>query len=128
MLFYFSNKELLNRLIKRLLPTIIFLIPALLWGNIFWVATALFWAEAAAEVVYFYKKGYVLISEKFIRLNRIVGNKMIKLNEITATFVYNNEWTFQSGDKEIRINKNFVRKEQRVELEKVLMNFRNKAN
>lgn len=115
-------------MIKRLLPTVIFFVPALLWGDVFWIATVVFWAEALAEMIYFHLKGYFFISDKLIRLNRILGNKVIKLNEVTATYVYNNEWTFQSGDKEIRVNENYVRKSQKAELKKLLTEFRDKAN
>lgn len=125
MIFYYSNKKLFTIFLLRLAPTVLFLFLALLLGEIFWVATILFWVEAVIEIIYRYIKGYTKItSDKIILLENILFRRSVQIEDVYLTLSYDDEWAFRTKEKEVRINKKFIRKNQREGFDEELKRIR----
>lgn len=115
MIFYYSNKKLFTIFLLRLAPTVLFLFLALLLGEIFWVATLLFWVEAVIEIIYRYIKGYAKItSDEIILMENLLFRRSVQIEDVYLTLSYDDEWAFRTKEKEVRINKKFIRKNQRA--------------
>lgn len=112
MLFHYSHKKLFSIFLVRFIPSLVFLYIALWVGEVFWIATILLWVEALMEVVWRNTKGYCKITEDHISSIRIFDRKKIDISDIRQVFTYDGEWTFRNAEKEIRINRNYIRKSQ----------------
>lgn len=128
MIFYYSKQRLFKLFLFRFLPSIPFLLVALYFGEVFWVGVIVLWLEAVIEVYLTHKKGYFTLNEGQIKTLGLLFSKKLEIKEVNTTYVYNNEWTFQSSEQEIRLNKSWVRQDQRKEVEKRLIEFRQIVN
>lgn len=125
MIFSYSNKKLFTIFLIRLAPTVLFLFFALLLGEIFWVVTILFWMEAILEIIYRYVKGYAKItSDEIILLENLLFRRSVQIEDVYLTLSYDDEWAFRTKEKEVRINKKFIRKNQRAFFDEELKRIR----
>ncbi|MGB6083491.1 hypothetical protein [Moheibacter sp.] len=125
MIFNYSNKKLFTIFLIRLAPTVLFLFFALLLGEIFWVVTILFWMEAILEIIYRYVKGYAKItSDEIILLENLLFRRSVQIEDVYLTLSYDDEWAFRTKEKEVRINKKFIRKNQRAFFDEELKRIR----
>ena len=125
MIFSYSNKKLFTIFLIRLAPTVLFLFFALLLGEIFWVVTILFWMEAILEIIYRYVKGYAKItSDEIILLENLLFRRSVQIDDVYLTLSYDDEWAFRTKEKEVRINKKFIRKNQRAFFDEELKRIR----
>ena len=124
MKFNYSTSRLLVILFNRLVPTVLFVIPALFWGGIFWVVTAIFWLEAIVEIFLRYKNGYSRIEKDYVQTQNLVFTKRVYVSEIIYVFTYDQEWTFRTKETEIRIDKKRIQKSQRNLFDQMIQEFR----
>ena len=103
----------------RFLPSLPFLFFALYFGEVFWVGVIALWLEAVIEVYLTSKKGYFKLTDGQMKTLGLLSSKIMDIKDVKTTYVYNHEWTFQSSEQEMRLNKDWVRKDQRelVEIE-----------
>ncbi|MDD3457990.1 MAG: hypothetical protein PHO74_00695 [Weeksellaceae bacterium] len=125
MKFNYSNKRLFALFMIRFLPSLIFWVFAMLWGNIFWLVTLILWSEAVVETIWCRKRGYLSIDENRLCKHLLFLNDELHSIQVGEVFAYGNEWTFVSKDRkiEIKIIKNYVQPKQRESLDKLLNDF-----
>lgn len=118
--YNYASKKLWTILGIRLLPWSVFFILAILVGEIFWLGAIALLVEAVIEVIWKAKIAYVQVGNTKIKSMGIFGSSEIKWADVKSTFVYNNEWTFRTAEKEIRVNTNWVKASQREDLKNQL--------
>ncbi|HUH34481.1 MAG TPA: hypothetical protein VL022_01490 [Moheibacter sp.] len=116
MTFQYSTQKMLMVLGIRLAPALFFYYLALIMHEAFYVGAALLLVEALVEIYFMRKRGYAKIEGNRITRIQFFGQKTLEVEDILSTFVYNDEWTFRSHNREIRIDKNAVQKKQQAVL------------
>lgn len=129
MIFQYSSKQLLTIFLRRFLPSLLFLVLALLLGKVFWIATILLWVEAIVETLILRKKGYVKIEETQIEKHNLLITDRLKFDEVSQGAAYGDEWTFSPAHNrfEIKIFKSKVKASQQKQLNEQLHLFWKKA-
>lgn len=128
MIFHYSQKRLIIRFLYRFVAAIPFMTLGFFWESIFWWGVLAVVIVALIEVILNSKKGYFKIDSNSIETLPVLAASKMDINKIKSTYVYNDEWTFKSSDNEIRINKKFVKEDQRLEAETKLNELRFKIN
>lgn len=121
MIFHYSTSRLLTLFIIRFLPTIPFLFLAIGIGEVFWVGIAFLWVLLLAEMIWYIKFGYRKIDSVQLENFSLFNKKIIKRAELQNILSYNNEWAFRTHDTEVRINRNHIKKQQREEFDRLLL-------
>ena len=125
MLFHYSTKKLLSLFLIRFIPSLIFLYIALWVGEVFWIATILLWVEAIIEIGYRNWKGYCKITEDQIHFfGNPIFPKSVHIEEVYLTLSYDDEWTFRTKEKEIRIDTDYILKKERADFDTQLKRIR----
>jgi len=117
MLFHYSYKKLANIFLIRLLPSLVFLYIALWVGEVFWIATIALWVEAIVEIFIRHWKGYCRIDPEEISTINVFFPKRMKISEIKRSFTYDGEWAYISKEAEIRLDRNQIRPNQRMDFD-----------
>lgn len=125
MIFFYSNKKLISIFGLRLIFVIMALFAALIAGEALWVFFGISALFMMVEISVYYIRGYCKITEKeIIILDNLLARKSVNIEEVYLTLSYDDEWTFRTKEKEIRINKGFIRKNERADFEKELKRIR----
>lgn len=121
MLFHYSLQKLATIFIIRFLPTIPFLFLAIGIGEVFWMGIAFLWALLLIEMGWYITKGYRKIEENQLENFSLFNKTIIQRKELKNILSYNNEWAFRTLDTEIRINRTHIRKDQRMDFDRILV-------
>lgn len=121
MLFHYSTQKLATIFIIRFLPTIPFLFLAIGIGEVFWMGIAFLWALLLIEMGWYITKGYRKIEENQLENFSLFNKTIIQRKELKNILSYNNEWAFRTLDTEIRINRTHIRKDQRMDFDRILV-------
>lgn len=121
MLFQYSTSKLLSIFIIRFLPTIPFFFLAIGIGEVFWLGIAFLWILLLAEMIWYKTKGYRHIDQEKLENFSMFNKTIIQRKDLKNILSYNNEWAFRTQDTEIRINRNHIKKEQRLDFDKMLL-------
>lgn len=111
----------------RLAPALFFYYLALILHEAFYIGSILLILEAIVEIYFLHKRGYAIIEDDKITKMNLLGQKSIETEDVLSTFVYNDEWTFRSQNQEIRLDKNFVKKEQQSIMVEKMAKLREKS-
>ncbi len=125
MIFFYSNKKLTSIFALRSIFVIIALFAALIAGEALWVFFGVSALIMIAELSVSYARGYCKITEdEIIILGNFLVRKSVNIEEVYLTLSYDDEWTFRTKEKEIRIQKKFIRKDQHKDFEEQLKRIR----
>ncbi len=125
MIFFYSNKKLISIFALRSIFVIMALFAALIAGEVLWIFFGVSALGMITELSVYYMRGYCKITEnEIIILGNLLARKSVNIEEVYLTLSYDNEWTFRTKEKELRINKGFIRKEQREDFELQLKRIR----
>jgi len=125
MLFFYSNRKLISIFAIRLIFVIISLFAALVAGEALWVFFGISTLLMMLELIVYYVRGYCKITEnQIIVLGSPLLRKSVNIEDVYLTLSYNDEWTFRTKEKEVRINKSFIRKNERDDFEQELKRIR----
>ncbi len=125
MIFFYSNKKLISIFAIRFVLILLSLFAALAAGEALWVFFGVTTLATVLEISVYYVRGYCKITEKeIIILDNLLARKSVNIEEVYLTLSYDDEWTFRTKEKEIRINKGFIRKNERADFEKELKRIR----
>ena len=124
MTFYYTNSKLLTTLIIRVIPIVFFYYLALVMGDEIYIAVAILSLEAIVELLYMYKKGHAKIENGTILRHQFFSTKSVEIEDVHKVYVYDDEWTFRTHEKEVRIDLKLVRDSQREALTQSLEKFR----
>lgn len=118
MIFFYSNKKLISIFALRSIFVIIALFAALIAGEALWVFFGVSALIMIAELSVYYVRGYCKITEnEIIILGNFLVRRSVNIEEVYLTLSYDDEWTFRTKEKEIRIQKKFIRKNQQEDFE-----------
>lgn len=124
MTFYYTNSKLLSTLIIRVIPIVFFYYLALVMGNGIYIAVAILSLEAFVELLYMYKKGYAKIKNGTILRHQFFSTKSVEIEDVHKVYVYDDEWTFRTHEKEVRVDLKLVKENQRESLIQIMEKLR----
>ena len=125
MIFFYSNKKLISIFALRSIFVIMALFAALIAGEVLWIFFGVSALGMIAELSVYYVRGYCKITEdQIILLGSPFKKKFVNIDEVYLTLSYDDEWTFLTKEKELRINKGFIRKDQHFDFEEQLKRIR----
>ena len=125
MLFFYSTKKLISIFAIRLDFVTISLFAALVVGETLWLFFGISALAAVLEIAVYYVRGYCKITEdQIILLGSPLVRKAVRIEEVYLTLSYDDEWTFRTKEKEVRIQKKFIHSSQRKDFEEELKRIR----
>lgn len=125
MIFFYSNRKLISILAIRLVLVIISLFAALVAGDVLWVFFGVSALGMVIELSVYFVRGYAKItSDEIILLENLLFRRSVKIEDVYLTLSYDDEWAFRTKEKEVRINKKFIRKNQRAIFDEELKRIR----
>lgn len=128
MLFHYSDKSIFSVLRIYFLLILLNTIIGITRNGFYWIPL-LFVFGAIYEFTLRSIYGYFKITEdEIIRIYHPFFKKRIKIEDITETLSYDNEWTFRTDKKELRINKNHIMEKQLDDFENKLLEIRKVMN
>lgn len=127
MTFYYKNTILFSTLVIRLIPILFFYYLALVMSYGIYIAVAILSIEAIIEILYMYKMGYAKIHSGILERNRFFFKKTVRIEDVHKIYVYNDEWTFKTHEREIRIDLKTIRESQKETLTQMLEDLKGKV-